>query len=84
MFNIASYLDKFKNIGQGEKLLKEAIIEAVREATGVEIEAKAINMRNGEAQLKVSPAIKSVIYIKKEAVLAKIKEKTEQRVLEIR
>ncbi len=84
MFNIASYLDKFKDIGQGEKLLKQVIIEVVKEMIGVKIEAKSISMKNGELFLKVSPAIKNLIYIKKEAILSKLKEKTEQRVLEIR
>jgi hypothetical protein len=84
MFNISSYLEKFKNFGQGEKLLKEVIINSVREVVGVEILAKDINLKNGEVTFKVSPAIKNTIYIKKDKVLTKIKENNSTIVNDLR
>ncbi len=84
MFNISQYLEKFKNFGQGERLLKEVIISVIKEVVGADIESKNINFKNGEIILNVSPAIKNAVFIKKATILNKIKEKTEQIVLEIR
>ncbi len=84
MFNIASYLEKFKNFGQGEKLLKKVIIDSINEIVGVEIQPKDISLKNGEVIFKVSPAIKNAIYIKKDKVLAKIKENNSTIVNDLR
>lgn len=84
MFNIASYLKKFKNFGQGERQLKEVIINSVREVVGVEILAKDISLKNGEVTFRVSPAIKNAIYIKKDKVLLKIKENNSTIVNDLR
>jgi hypothetical protein len=81
MFNIASYLDKFKNLGLKERLLKELIKEAVKEATRVNIEIKDINIKKDEIIFKVSPAIKNTLYIKKELILSKIKEKNTKEMI---
>lgn len=75
MFNISTYLEKFKNFGQGEKLLKETVASIIKEAVGIEVETKNICFKNGEVLLKVSPAVKSLVYIKKESILKKIKDK---------
>jgi len=75
MFNISSYLEKFKNIGQDKKLLKETICLTVKEITGVEIEIKNIIIKNGEIIFNVSPAIKNLLFIKKRLILFKIKQK---------
>jgi hypothetical protein len=84
VFNIAAYLEKFKNFGQGEKLLREVIIKAVKEVVGVEILAKEISLKNGEVTFKVSPAIKNAIYTKKDKLLAKIKENNSTVVNDLR
>jgi hypothetical protein len=75
MFNIASYLERFKNFGQGERLLKEAIISSVKEVLGLDLPVKCLCVKNGEVTFKVDPAIKNALFIKKEAILARIKEK---------
>lgn len=84
MFNISQYLERFKNIGQGEKAQKEAVILAIKEVIGIEIEKNAINFKNGELFLKVSPGIKNAIYIKKDLILKKIKESLDKIILDIR
>lgn len=84
MFNISNYLDKFKNLGQDEKKLKEIIISSVKEVVGIEIQAKNIKMKNGEIVLTISPGIKNAVFIKKATLLSKIKEKTDKVVNEIR
>lgn len=75
MFNIQLYLEKFKNFGQSERQLKEIILLSIDEVTGIKIENKDIIVKNNEVNLKTSPGIKSVIFVKKEAIINKIKEK---------
>jgi hypothetical protein len=84
MFNIALYLEKFKNFGQSERQLKEILVLAIKNAVGVEIEAKSILIKNGEAVIKVSPIIKNAIFIKKEKILKEISDKITCGVGEIR
>jgi hypothetical protein len=84
MFNISQYLEKFKNIGQGERFLKEAVVSAIKEGLGISLETKVVSIKNGEVTLKVSPAVKNTIFIKKDLILEKIKEKVNQPVLNIR
>ena len=75
MFNIADYLSKFKNIGQGEKALKQNIVSSILEITGINLSIDKIEVKNGEATLKVSPGIRTAVFIKREQILSKIKEK---------
>ena len=84
MFNIAEYLTKFKNIGQSEKLLKEAIISVIKEVVGINLQLKEITIKGGEIVFKISPAVKNAIYIKKESILNKIKEKNIENINNIR
>jgi hypothetical protein len=84
MFNISLYLEKFKNLGQSERQLKEILILAIKNATGTDIEAKSIIIKNGEAIIKVSPSIKNTIFIKKEKILKAVSEKIGCGVGEIR
>lgn len=84
MFNIASYLEKFKNFGQGERLLKGAIISSVKEVLGLDLPTQSVSLKNGEVTFKVDPAVKNALFIKKEAILAKIKEKNSAIVNNIR
>ena len=84
MFNIASYLEKFKNIGQGEKSIKEAILLSIKEVVGIDLESKAILVKNGEVLLKVSPGIKSAIFIKKVEILKRIKDKVNNPITDLR
>ena len=84
MFNIAQYLEKFKNIGLGERLLKEAIKTSVKEVLGFDLDDKAISVRNGEAVFRVSPAMKNAIFIKKTQILKRMAENGVKNVEEIR
>ena len=84
MFNIASYLEKFKNLGLGERLLKEAIRTSVKEVMKVDLDAKDISIKNGEVVFKVSPAVKNAIYMKKAAILKRMAENGVENVSDIR
>lgn len=84
MFNIASYLEKFKNIGLGERLLKEAIRSSVKEVLNFDLETKNILVKNGEVIFKVSPAMKNTIFIKKDSILKRMAENGVENIGEIR
>jgi hypothetical protein len=84
MFNIADYLEKFKNIGFGEKQLKEAIKLSVKEILNIDLETKVISLKNGEVIFSVSPAIKNAIFIKKTAILNRLKEKHIENICDMR
>jgi hypothetical protein len=75
MFNIADFLGKFKNLGLNERLLKEVIKEVVKDVANLDLEVKNILVKGDEIIFKVSPAIKNVLYIKKQLILDKIKER---------
>lgn len=75
MFNIAQYLNKFKNLGLEERLLKEAISSSIKEALNLDLIVKNILIKNNEAIIDASPAIKNAIFMKKRIILDKVKEK---------
>jgi len=84
MFNIALFLNKFKNLGLGERLLKEAIKTSVKEVLNFDLDVKNILLKNGEVTFKVSPAIKNTIFIKKALILKRMEENGVENVCEIR
>ena len=84
MFNIAVYLNKFKNLGLGERLLKEAIKTSVKEVLNFDLDAKNILLKNGEVTFKLTPAMKNAIFIKKAAILKKMAENGVENVSDIR
>jgi len=84
MFNINQYLEKFKNIGGGERNLKEALVFAIKKVLNINIDTKNIVLKNGEALIKASPIIKNSIFIKKEEILKIVEEKMGRGVGEIR
>jgi len=84
MFNIAQYLDKFKNFGKTDQEIKKTLVIIIEKVVGVEIDTKNIILKGGEIIIKASPAIKNSIYIKKETILKELKEKFDSRVGEIR
>jgi hypothetical protein len=84
MFNIASFLDKFKNLGLGERLLKEVVRTSVKEVLDLDLDLKTIFIKNGEVTFKVSPAMKNAIYIKKAMILKRMEENGVENVGEIR
>ena len=85
MFNISQYLERFKNLGGTERELKVVVVLAVKEAVGIEIDAGKVVFQNGEVIIKVNPAAKNSIFIKKEKILKIIGEKIpHQHIGEIR
>jgi len=85
MFNISSFLEKFKNIGVEELLFKEAIISSINDKVKVSITSKDIVFKNSIVTIKSNPMVKSEIFMKKNLLLAEIKRRSPQvTVLDIR
>lgn len=84
MFNISSYLDKFKNIGLKEILLKENIVKTIKEKIGVEISVKDITLKNNVITIKMSPLLRSEVFMKKKKILDEINSNQSIKVNDIR
>ncbi len=85
MFNISSFLEKFKNIGVEELLFKEAIISSINDKVKVSITSKDIVFKNSIVTIKTSPMVKSEIFMKKNILLSELKRRQPQvTVLDIR
>lgn len=74
MFNISTYLEKFKNIGLKELLLKEKIVKVVNEYTKAGIATKDVDIKNGIVNVKTDSLAKSELFMKKKKILDVLNE----------
>lgn len=84
MFNISLYLEKFKILGLGEVLAKDAMISVLEKLVGVKIERKDIEYKNGMFRIKAEPIVKSQIYIKKNEILELLSQELKKNVKDVR
>ena len=83
MFDIGSYLEKFKKFSQSREFLRNSVSESIKEVCGIDIDSKNIEVKNFTAKIKERPIIKSEIFLKKEKILELLKEKTEGKILDV-
>ncbi len=70
MLHLSQLLSRFKNIGLGEKLSKEVLVEAVDKIIGPNlITISDVKIQNGVAIVRASSSIKSEIFIYKSEIL---------------
>lgn len=69
MYNIASFLEKFKNVGLKERFAREVIAKIVSEECGVVVGVELVQYKNGVITLKTPMSLKSQIFIKKGQIL---------------
>lgn len=67
-----------------EILFRAAVIDSVKEILKFEIDPLLISYSNNTIFLKISPAAKSAVLLKKKEIIEKIKEKTKRIILDIR
>jgi len=72
MFNISIYLDKFKNIESKSSVLKNIIIDSVKNVLKADIDKKNIEIKNGIIYLKVNPVLKNEIFINKNSIIREL------------
>ncbi|HEU0080788.1 MAG TPA: hypothetical protein VFQ72_02060 [Candidatus Paceibacterota bacterium] len=83
MFNISDYFKKFARL-EGESLLqKEAIEQALKEVCG--IPHAGYSLKKGVLTVKGSPMLKSVVFTKKQQLLAALQASLPQgRITDVR
>lgn len=74
MFNISSYLDKFKKMEPEGDSTKRAAESAIFETLGVKVEKKDMAMRNGVLHISAPASVKSEIFMNKRGILKKARE----------
>lgn len=73
MFNIAGFLEKFKNVTLTARAPKKALIQSAAHY-GIPLLEEEITIRDGVAYGKVHPAIKNQLFLKKSFVLEDLKK----------
>ena len=74
MIEIKDLLLRFDSLllkGEGKK---EFVKEAIKEATGISVDSKDIEFKNGTLCLNIKPIYKNEIFLKKEEIFLKLKE----------
>ena len=69
MFNISSFLEKFKKFDQKKILQIENIQRSIESVVGVKIDKKDLVIKNGILRVQGSPALRQEIFLKKEYLL---------------
>lgn len=83
MHHIDGYFSKLKAAFAGQASKKDAVLSAC-EKVGVKILPEQFEIRNEVLYLKTSSAAKSVIFMKKEMILAEINQKIKPAIVDIR
>ena len=81
---IGSFFERFRSRELDEILFRAAVIDSIKEVLRFELDPTSISYSNNTIFLKISPAGKNSIFIKKDLILKKIQEKTKRRVVDIR
>ena len=84
MLGIGSFFERWRNKDLDEIMFRGAIIDVVKDVLSFEIDQSAISYSNGIIFLKISPAAKGAIYLKKTEVIKKIQEKIKNKIVDIR
>ncbi len=76
MISISELLGRFKNVGLGEKLSKEALTDEINAILGPNtVSDKDITIKNQTALIKGGSALKSEMALHKEEILNRAEEK---------
>ena len=81
MFNISTYLEKFKKIEPEGESAKRAAEKAIFETLGVKIERKDMVMRNNTLHISTAAALRNEIFMNKKGILQKTQGEAGTRVL---
>jgi cell division protein FtsX len=73
MNNLGGFLDKFKNIFQGVKFEKDAVISIINTIAKIHLDEKDFEVKNFVVKLTASPGVKSVVYMHKQKILEELK-----------
>lgn len=81
MFNISTYLEKFKKIEPEGESVKRAAENAIFETIGAVVNKKDMAARNGALHISAPAAVKNEIFMNKRSILQKARETAGGRTL---
>ena len=79
MFNISSYLEKFKHLEPQGDSVKNVAQSVIFELIGVKIEKKEMNVKEGVLFLSIPSVVKNEVYMNKRAILEKINNNLKEK-----
>ncbi|HRY30830.1 MAG TPA: hypothetical protein P5328_00320 [Candidatus Paceibacterota bacterium] len=68
MESISFYLKKFENLGLKENNIKRVVVECVKDATGIELSPKEIDVTNRQVRINKVGVEKTEIFINKSKI----------------
>ncbi len=68
MFNISNFLEKFLKLGQNNSLRRMAVLEVIKEITGIELKKEDIEIKGEQIKIKSNPVIRNEIFMHKEKI----------------
>ena len=71
---VKQFLQKFAHLTLPDDTLKRLFIELVERDFGLKVERDQLTFRNGVLLVNVSSAMKSELYLRKNKILAKLKD----------
>jgi len=74
MFNIDSFLEKFKNLTPPHKEVRRVVILVVKKNTNIQLEEEQILSHGNTVYLKIKPIYKTEIFLNKKKILEEIKD----------
>ena len=85
MLRIDKYLERFKNLKPGKKVIKEDVVKIISNIIGLDIKEYNIDIKNNTAYIKTEPIIKNQIFLKKQQILKQfLKEISTKNLRDIR
>ena len=81
MNNIGDFLKRFRNIEPSDAYIKDAFIAVVKELFNEEIKREEMEVQKGTIYLRVHPALKSEVYIKKTRTIELINKRLEKKIV---
>jgi len=74
MFNIDSFLEKFKNLTPPHKEVRRVVVLVVKKNTNIQLEEEQILSHGNTVYLKIKPIYKTEIFLNKKKILEEIKD----------
>lgn len=78
MEQIALFLEKYKRFGFKNQIVKETLIEIIKQKFGVKIDRGDIDVKEGNVIIKVTGALKSEIFLNKYSIHKELNELLEK------
>lgn len=76
---LSSLLEKFKILAISHETIKKEIIGIILKKTGILVRTEHITIKNNTLLIEENPAVRSVIFIHKQSILAALKEKLDKK-----